>query len=322
MGLARMVAHVSGGSALTEPASQTSKPPRASLARILRRGALVVAFAVAGFLLFCVAGLIVVQRSMIYPGWKAEEPNYGKLLPDNVATLEYRGDGGERLVAYYVEPANGADPERLWVMFHGNLSTALDWLDFVETVPDDAAGFLLVDYPGYGVCEGKPSRAGIVAGGEAAYAALARHLGTTTADLDERANAMGFSLGAAAAMEFAVRHPVRRVVLLAPFTSLKAMADGIATPALSWLLRDRYDNMARLAELANREAPPDVHIFHGTADDIIPFAMSERLAASAPSVATLHPVERADHNWLLEAARDDVKKAMTEGSDSGMKDEG
>lgn len=273
------------------------------------------AIAAAGFFLFCVAGLLMAQRSMIYPGTKLEVVDYGRLIPANVAKIEHEGAQGERLVAWYVPPRSGAAvPERLWAVFHGNYALALDWIEFVDTVPDDGAGFLLVDYPGYGLCEGKPSREGIIAAGSSAFGALAAHLEMEPDDLAARTDAMGMSLGAAAALEFAARHPVRRVVLLAPFTSLKAMADRSVTPALSWLLRDRFDNVARLQELAGREAPPTVHIFHGTDDEIIPFAMSERMAQEFPSLVVLHPVKGATHNWVLEAAREDVKRTMAEGA--------
>lgn len=189
-------------------------------------------------------------------------------------------------------------PRRLWVCFHGNGATALDWLETTQGVRAPGVGFLLVDYPGYGLSQGRPTRSSIVEATEGAYAALAAHYGVTTADLDRDVGALGFSLGSAAALEFASRHPVQRVVLLAPFTSLVEMARRTVGWPLCELLLDRFDNRARLAELAARPVPPRVTIFHGTVDDVIPFAMGQELSRAHPEMIEFHAVPGSDHNSL------------------------
>uniref|UniRef100_A0A0G4HQC8 Uncharacterized protein n=1 Tax=Chromera velia CCMP2878 TaxID=1169474 RepID=A0A0G4HQC8_9ALVE len=59
----------------------------------------------------------------------------------------------------------------VWILQGGNAMVALDWLAFLpyllqrpsievqDEVPKEATGFLLVDYPSYGDCEGTPSPA-------------------------------------------------------------------------------------------------------------------------------------------------------------------
>jgi hypothetical protein len=46
-------------------------------------------------------------------------------------------------------------PHNVWIVFGGNGAAALDWIDLVRDFPDPCTGFLFVDYPGYGICEGK-----------------------------------------------------------------------------------------------------------------------------------------------------------------------
>lgn len=252
----------------------------------------------AAFLLLS-AGCAPVQGSSlyfprVYPG------GFEERLPETVRPLRYdTGEGTQ--VAFYVPPRNsvgGAEPETLWVLFHGNAATALSWLPYIRTFPDEKAGFLLVDYPGYGACEGSPSRPGIIENGDGALGALARSLEIPKESLQTDLATLGFSLGSAAAMEFAVRHPVRRVVLLAPFTSITDMAER-RFGFLGHAAVDRFDSMARLEELAQREDPPSVRIVHGTSDEVIPFTMGEELAEAHPELARLTPVEGSGHNDLI-----------------------
>ena len=53
--------------------------------------------------------------------------------------------------------------------FGGNAETALDWLERLKECRLDAGGFLLVDYPGYGVCLGNPSADSILENAIEAY---------------------------------------------------------------------------------------------------------------------------------------------------------
>jgi pimeloyl-ACP methyl ester carboxylesterase len=137
-------------------------------------------------------------------------------------------------------------------------------------------------------------------------------LKTTPSDLDPRLNVLGHSIGAAAALQFAAHHPVRRVVLAAPFTSLRDMARRTVGCPLCYLLRHNFDNRARLAELAARPQPPSVVIFHGTDDALIPEQMGRSLAGMFPRIVAFHEVEGADHNSVVFAAETQIFAAMND----------
>jgi len=73
--------------------------------------------------------------------------------------------GGERLdyttaqgkqSAWLIAPAGGA--EKLWVMCGGNATLALELESLSRAFPFKQDAWLLVDYPGYGECEGQPRR--------------------------------------------------------------------------------------------------------------------------------------------------------------------
>ncbi|HSH39502.1 MAG TPA: hypothetical protein VK993_12025, partial [Chthoniobacterales bacterium] len=109
-------------------------------------------------------------------------------------------------------------------------------------------------------------------------------------------------LGAAAALDFAGEHPVQRVVLVAPFTTLREVAARLFSKPASYLLIENYDNRSSVQELAKREPPPSITILHGTADNLIPTTMGRELAASAPGIARFIPFEGATHDTIVSAA--------------------
>ena len=276
---------------------------------ILKSAARITFASVAGVILATTLGvpayLFFTQHSMIY------HPRHYFDREEQGIKLAYSTSEG-RQFAYYIPPdaAGEQAPERLWVMFPGNASLALDWLDFVKRYPGRRDGFLLVDYPGYGRCEGSASPDSIEESAEAAFDQLAKRLHAGPAGLDSNLGVVGHSLGCAAALDFAVKHPADCVVLVAPFTTLRDMARRTVGWPLCWLLRHNFDNRARLAALAAREHPPRVTILHGSDDEVIPVAMGCELASEFRRMTVFHPVPGATHNTILVRARAEIFSAM------------
>jgi pimeloyl-ACP methyl ester carboxylesterase len=226
--------------------------------------------------------------------------------------LEYETSCG-RQVAFYLAPrepaAADAIPNRVWMVCGGNGSLGLDWWPTVSEW-NPAIGWLFLDYPGYGSCEGSPNPERIRESALAAIAALASHIGITTDELAPRLGVLGHSLGSAAALLVAEAMPVRRIVLIAPFTSMTDMARIVVGRPLCWLNRHRYDNHACLATVADRARP--VHIFHGTSDEVIPFAMGRELAARHPELAIFHEVRGASHMTVIDQAQSEISAVIDE----------
>ncbi|RME93770.1 MAG: hypothetical protein D6772_15550 [Bacteroidetes bacterium] len=62
----------------------------------------------------------------------------------------------------------------------------------------------------------------------------------------------------------------------------------------SWLVRYPLRNDHHLQVYQG-----EVHIFHGTADELIPFAQAERLQAIAPERIKLYPLEGVSHRGAI-----------------------
>jgi pimeloyl-ACP methyl ester carboxylesterase len=233
--------------------------------------------------------------------------NYRQLLSTGALELQFKISAG-RQTAFCIPPHNGSGlPDRIWVAFCGNGSLALDWLPLTARNKAPGNAFLLVDYPGYGKSEGWPNVANTRAAAEGALVALAARLGVEPRTLEPRLDTMGHSLGAAAALDFASDHPqVRRIILVAPFTSLREEAAIFIGGPLSHLLRADYDNRAVLRQLAQRRPPPRVVIFHGLEDGMIPPGMSRELAAEFPAFVTFRGIPEANHDTVVLAAEEEI----------------
>jgi pimeloyl-ACP methyl ester carboxylesterase len=253
--------------------------------------------------------------------------------------VHYRTSQGDQ-VAWYVPPMDARGPDgasRLWLFFGGNAATALDWLMLLEpasrrsgALRASGAAMLLVDYPGYGLCEGAPTPAALLENAQAAYRALVSlNLGATRAT---PVGLVGQSIGAAAAMQFAAAAAtgnadttIDRLLLISPFTSLREVAQRVvgSVPGLglllqrafvmNTLLRHNYDNEAMLARFTEgvaaraAAARPRLTIMHGGADSLIPFAMGRRLADLADRKlldVRMRQYGAADHNDIFRFAAD------------------
>jgi uncharacterized protein len=265
----------SGAPAVRAPRAGSRRPWWQVLLLAMIRVVLITVLVVCGFLLWYQDRLIYLIRR--YP-----EPVE---VPAGVERLDFTTAAGAQ-TCWWVPPK--PDHDRVWLAFAGNASLALGWTHLVAT--DD--GLLLIDYPGYGVSAGTPSPATILDASEGAVTALSARAPTV-----KHWAVLGHSLGCAAALQYAARHPVERIVLVAPFTCMLEMAQRVVGWPLCHLLRHRFDNAARLAEILG-QGQPIIDLWHGTADAVIPFQMGENLARQFPSIR-FHPVADADHNGIV-----------------------
>jgi alpha-beta hydrolase superfamily lysophospholipase len=229
-------------------------------------------------------------------------PADGVEINYTIATAKYS--------AYYL-PGSAPSPKRVWLAFCGNGSLALDWTTILRDYPYNGDAFLLIDYPGYGKNGGYATIASTRASADAALQALSARLKMREDQLT--VCTIGHSLGAAVALDFASHHRVQKVVLIAPFTTLREEAATMLGGWVARLLIESYDNRANLAEVARHNSAAHIAIFHGTRDQIIPVRMGRELAREFP-VVEFFPVEDADHVSVLNHAHDKIIDWMNRAS--------
>lgn len=201
-------------------------------------------------------------------------------------------------------------PPRVWLVFTGNGTCALDMAPYfraAEPLKNDL--IVLVDYPGYGRSEGRPTPNSIRESIRALLPAVAHQLRTPPEAVRARLRVFGHSLGCASALMAMNEHGIQRGVLVAPFTSMLDMAQGTVGWPLCYVLHHRFDNVAALQQLRNR-GHCHLEVIHGTQDEVIPLAQGRSLAAGFPEIITFHPADRGSHNGILNTHRSMIMEAL------------
>ena len=217
--------------------------------------------------------------------------------------------GEGRQAAWLIPPESQKPAERLWIVCGGNAARALDMEDFCRSLPFHDDAFLLVDYPGYGECQGSPRPSRIRDSLKTVIPLAAQQLHIEVADIPARTCVFGHSLGCAAVLIAAEEFRLRRAVLCSPFTSTMDMAAVVLKAPLGFLIWHRFDNRAGLAAL--QRAGGRAWIFHGGDDSIVPPQMSRTLAEEFSSTVTHEEVPAAGHNDIVSRAFSRLAAAMS-----------
>jgi uncharacterized protein len=243
--------------------------------------------AAAGFFILTLVGLAgcyVEEQFIFFPsGEITQTPHrYGLSFDD----VYFKTEDGVTLNGWFV-PYPGASTTLLW--FHGNGGNIGHRSEQLKLLHDKLKIHVLIfDYRGYGRSEGKPSEDGTYKDGIAALA----HLRSRKEVHPEQIVFFGQSLGAAVAMEIAVRESCLALILEAPFTSIRDMA-RIALPFLPIgpFLRTKYDNLDKIKKL---RAP--ILVLHGDRDEIVPFDQGKQIFAAAPGPKAFYAIPGSGHN--------------------------
>jgi uncharacterized protein len=221
------------------------------------------------------AFLFVVQRRVAFPGTHRAPPRSTPVAPASAEQLWLDTSFGRVEAWLIAAPARAAAPTAIYG--HGNGELIDDWGSAMAALAAEGVNVLLVEFPGYGYSDGAPSRASIAETFEAAFDRL-----VARDDIDStKIFAYGRSLGGGAAADLTRSRPIAALVLQSTFSSAAAMARGAAlVPAFA--VRDRFDN-----EVAVRETDVPLLVLHGRADEVIPFAHAERLAAARDGLSVV-----------------------------------
>jgi fermentation-respiration switch protein FrsA (DUF1100 family) len=186
---------------------------------------------------------------------------------------------------WYAKPGSGT----ALLFFHGNAGN-LSWRgDAMMSLRDQLdVGVLIIDYPGYGKSQGRPTEAGCYAAADAAYDWL------TTEQRIPGPNVLlcGESLGGGVAVDLASRKPHRALILIKTFTSMPDVGQGLYPfMPVRLLMRNRFDSLAKLDDCKQ-----PIFVAHGDNDHVIPFSHGERLYTAAHAPKQFLRLEGADHN--------------------------
>lgn len=222
--------------------------------------------------------LFALQGQFIYPAPQdRHDPAPG------FEALDLMTPDGLDLTMHWRAPEVGK-PVIVW--FHGNGGSLAASANETALLAQKGYGLLLASYRGYGGNAGEPSEQGFYDDGRTAMEFLAQQ-GIATQDTIIGGN----SIGSGTATQMAQEYSPAALMLVSPFTSLTdAATDALPLFPVRLLLRDRYDNAAKLAAM---DIP--VLIQHGTADNVVPFSQGKALSGIVAD-STFEAFEGAGHN--------------------------
>ncbi len=228
-------------------------------------------------------------RALLYPAPNEPQTPFAS----NAELRVLKAKDGTVVHALHFRASSGKPP--VLVHFHGNGESIRSMSGVASDLHARGYEVVLAEYRGYGPSKeaAKPTEKGLYADAEAVLDALA---GDGVAK--ERIVLWGTSLGTGVATEMASRGRGGALVLVAPFTSIPAVAARVVPLLLpvGLIVSDRFDNLAK----AGRVKIPTL-VFHGTDDEIIPWWMGKNLAASIEH-ATFVSLPGAHHNDVYERA--------------------
>jgi pimeloyl-ACP methyl ester carboxylesterase len=253
--------------------------------------------------------LAELEAKALYFPRSYEQSDIDDFVHDGGVRLNYKTSQGNQ-TAWLILPEKNAKPQRLWMVCGGNGVLALEMASFCRETGLKSDAFLLVDYPSYGLCEGKPSPETVRENVKDALLAAARPTGIDVQKNPELVCVFGHSLGCAAALLAATEFHLKSAVLCSPFTSTHEMAElktGLAKDAPFY---QQFDNRVGLKAL--RDNKGTAWIIHGEDDALIPVTMSKTMADEFKDVVKLQAIPGAGHNDILIAARKQIVQAMQE----------
>ncbi len=197
------------------------------------------------------------------------------------------------------------------VFLHGNAQNLTAHAAYVDWLP--AAGYqvLIIDYRGYGLSAGQPSRRGVFEDAKTAWHYAYRRAGVT----QDKMILLGQSLGGANALALAGRERLpglRAVIADSAFSGYTRIGREkmLDIPVLGWLLWP-FSPLIISPGLspdwvADKIAPVPLLLIHGDRDQTVPAHHSERLYEKAASPKLLWILHGADHAAALGERREQV----------------
>ena len=233
----------------------------------------------AGFAALCALLYVLQERLIFLPRALPESTRSALRALPGVTEIEVRAGDGTRLHGW-LRHAIGEEGRRGLVIYFGGNAEEVSGQVFEADAfaPWSLAAF---NYRGYGLSEGRPGEAALVADALVVHDWLAAR-----EDIDpDRIVVFGRSLGSGVAVPLAAARPVRGVVLVSPFDSLKSVGQRhYAFVPVSLMLRHPFDSLA----LAPAIDTPLVALAGGR-DRIVPSPHSRRL----------HDAWRGPKRWVL-----------------------
>lgn len=242
-----------------------------------------------------------------YPDRHDYESQYAYQIPHEDVWIDTTD--GLRLHGWFLKAEGQA--KATIVYLHGNAQNLTSHVLYVDWLPRAGYNVLVVDYRGYGLSSGTPSRKGLHEDARATW-----QYARQRADVDpERMVLFGQSLGGAVGLALAGRERLpglKAVIADSAFSSYGRIGREkiLEIPVAGYLLWP-FSPLIISGELSPEPvvkniAPVPLLLIHGDRDTVVPASHSERLYAAAREPKLLWSLQGAGHTEALGRLRPTV----------------
>nr|QBK93140.1 MAG: fermentation-respiration switch protein [Pithovirus LCPAC403] len=213
-----------------------------------------------------------------------------------IKEVKYPSHDGIQLHGLYIKHENHDKHDNpIILFFHGNASTVSEWIRFTKRYYKWGYSVFMMEYRGYGECEGTPKEDLIYEDAMTTYRYVVNHLKYSKRKIILN----GVSLGGAICINLASKVDVAATVVDSSFTSMADMADIFIPYVGSYLCKLSFNSI----DLIKRVRSP-VLIIHSKDDRMIPFEMGKRLCRNAKRGTLIETSgSHNNSNWSSDVSR-------------------
>lgn len=225
--------------------------------------------------------------------WELDIP---KISSDKAyKTLKEKGSIANKSAGFYSSPcipclylSSKKPSSKILIFFHGNaedVGSSRHLLKMMRRI--FPLHMIAMEYQGYGIYPGKASAISIVEDGEILISYLKNVLHFQYSDII----VFGRSVGSGPSCYFASKYSIHSLILMSPFTSLRAAAKVFVGSVLQYLVAERFNNKECISKV---KAP--IFLIHGLKDTIVPYTQSAELWKNITSPSVFHLPPNMDHS--------------------------
>lgn len=237
------------------------------------------------------------------------DPSQVKLQQEDVSFLDA---DGRKIQAWWFS-AKTKDSKGTFVFFHGNAENMTSHFLAMSWLPESGYNYLIFDYPGYGLSEGKPNPKDNVTSGVAAIEWVQKNK-------DQRpliiyGQSMGGIIAVRTFLEIKNKIPVKALISDGSFYSFQRIAKHkLSMHWLTWplqslsylVLSDEYATKKRMGEIS----PTPLLVIHGDQDVVVEPRWSDEMFEMAKEPKQLWRIPEAQHGDVFWVADKKYRKKL------------
>lgn len=224
------------------------------------------------------------EKILFHPERLPEDHVYDFGVPFKEINLPVNKEKSLNIIQF---KANDPIAKGVVLYFHGNRKNIARYAPYAASFTKHNYEVWMIDYPGFGKTTGRRTEEAMYEDASILYQMARARFAKDSIII------YGKSIGTGVATQLASVKDCKKLILETPYYSINALARHYAfIYPVSRMLRYHFPNHEYLKKV---EAP--VTIFHGTRDEVVPYAQSKRLVDENPAIR-LVSIEGGKHNNL------------------------